>query len=886
MSLEFLQANLHQPKICPNPIFVMGTPRSGTHGLAYALAQHTNLWTHGESEVLFEMFKDIPFADIFQSFRVRPTPTWATMYDVDSPEFLGFLGIGINALFTSRNPSKRWIEKTPRYVAIANMLSVMFPGAYFLHMLRDGRRVVHSMIHFMDRFNASQKAKMKKLGLVPAWRTDFREACKFWRRLVKVGLAFAAGHPDRCLTVVNEELVTDPRGGFAKVCRFIGEPFEERPVAFFQSNRIMSSFSQPKEGGSTNFAKPLSQWTMEDAKAFVEPVPYQLTEPWAEWTAEQKAIFAEEAGALMIQCNFASEDEMRSWGEVAEVGDDPAAVWAGFQLPPSPPPSPLVGEIDEVVSAALTPDATVLVISQGDDDLLDLKVRAAWHFPRTETGEHAGDFPLDGAATLDHLEALRAKGAEFLLVPRPAFVWLDQARDFRRHLADRYDRYWKDERCIIYRLAQPSAGATAISPMNRSREPGRRHSEPEAAVAVDHPGGQGNGTARPAGMPGNRAAEDRPTPGGSVSLEPEAKQRGQHVEQLQKLIWGLRARWGNVFGPEVGNVASILSSNFGSLSPEKQEARCRETHAALGQMKDHWESHVRQLARETVSASDPSRQKPAYPFHVSRLVQLSDSSPVFVLGAPRSGTTAMGKALRTGADLFGWDEGHVFPRLPFLLSANVKAWEEQLQFNKQEQNESCALGNFDIYQVLNQVIRAYDQFYAEAAARAGKTRWVDKTPTVEALLAVPLLNHLYPKARFVFMHRHPVKRVLSRLRRPDSLPGSVEATTMNWLIAMNTWTEVKHVLRPDSYLEVRQPDLSLRSSEVASDVGRLLDLADAQVEGLRDYWATERPEATQSSADAEDVCLEDVDWPEAVKGWVHQVLDPTAQVWGYRLTRA
>jgi hypothetical protein len=105
------------------------------------------------------------------------------------------------------------------------------------------------------------------------------------------------------------------------------------------------------------------------------------------------------------------------------------------------------------VRATLPAGATVLVVSRGDDDLLRLDGRRAWHFPRTADGAYAGHHPADSRAAIDHLEDLQAAGADALVLPATAFWWLDHYADFRRHLDENHERVWADGDCVIYRLS-------------------------------------------------------------------------------------------------------------------------------------------------------------------------------------------------------------------------------------------------------------------------------------------------------------------------------------------------------------------------------------------------------------------------------------------------
>jgi len=105
----------------------------------------------------------------------------------------------------------------------------------------------------------------------------------------------------------------------------------------------------------------------------------------------------------------------------------------------------LVGQIQEVAKAVLPPEATVVVVSKGDEELLKLGgQRRGWHFPQNEDGVYAGYYPADSAEAIFHLEELRSKGADFLLFPETAYWWLERYGDFEQHLDARYRRIWSE----------------------------------------------------------------------------------------------------------------------------------------------------------------------------------------------------------------------------------------------------------------------------------------------------------------------------------------------------------------------------------------------------------------------------------------------------------
>ena len=121
----------------------------------------------------------------------------------------------------------------------------------------------------------------------------------------------------------------------------------------------------------------------------------------------------------------------------------------------------MVRRLRYVVDVAIPARSTVAVMSKGDDQLLGLGNRKAWHFPQDESGEYAGHDPTDSAAAIAHLEAIRRKGANFLLIPRTSHWWLDYYVEFKHHLEGQYRKVMtQKELCVIYALEKAAARPT------------------------------------------------------------------------------------------------------------------------------------------------------------------------------------------------------------------------------------------------------------------------------------------------------------------------------------------------------------------------------------------------------------------------------------------
>jgi GT2 family glycosyltransferase len=91
-----------------------------------------------------------------------------------------------------------------------------------------------------------------------------------------------------------------------------------------------------------------------------------------------------------------------------------------------------------IVGCHVPAQATVLVISKGDERLIALDPIRAWHFPRQDDGSYSGHHPADDADAIARLEAMRERGATHLVVPATSRWWLEHYAGFHDHLSRNY----------------------------------------------------------------------------------------------------------------------------------------------------------------------------------------------------------------------------------------------------------------------------------------------------------------------------------------------------------------------------------------------------------------------------------------------------------------
>ncbi len=149
----------------------------------------------------------------------------------------------------------------------------------------------------------------------------------------------------------------------------------------------------------------------------------------------------------------------------------------------------LARRIRELVAGAVPAGATVLVATKGDGELLKLPGRRGWHFPQDDRGVYAGHHPGSGEDAVAHLEALRQRGAGYLLLPQPQLWWLDHYAILRDHLERAHRLIRRDGAGALYELrntrsASPAAESGQLDTPDHLADLVAALLPPDAPVAV------------------------------------------------------------------------------------------------------------------------------------------------------------------------------------------------------------------------------------------------------------------------------------------------------------------------------------------------------------------------------------------------------------------
>jgi hypothetical protein len=175
------------------------------------------------------------------------------------------LGEMIGAIYESyaaKHGKTRWGDKTPMYMQHLRLLERLFPGARYVHLIRDGRDAAQSFL--------AMPGGIVTEGLNhPRTVADF--ACQ-WR--TEVGAARALGRRvgPRYSELRYEQLVVDPEGTLRRICTFAELPYEESMLAYagtvdLSGKPHQQSLAKPPTPGLRDWRQTMSE---EDVGAFEE----------------------------------------------------------------------------------------------------------------------------------------------------------------------------------------------------------------------------------------------------------------------------------------------------------------------------------------------------------------------------------------------------------------------------------------------------------------------------------------------------------------------------------------------------------------------------------------------------------------------------------------
>lgn len=192
-------------------IIVGGCIRSGTTLLRTMLDSHPNIAAGAETWLFVGRHESgFPWlADEYGLSREYVKEMAAT-----SPSLPHFIERFLDE-YAERMGKKRWAEKSPGNVMRLQYIFRHFPKAKFIHVIRDGRDVVCSIV--------AQRERLRKQGIDTPVPGTTEDRIRFWVDAVRAGLTWR--EDPRYLEVRYEDLVNAPDVHARRVLEFVDEPW-------------------------------------------------------------------------------------------------------------------------------------------------------------------------------------------------------------------------------------------------------------------------------------------------------------------------------------------------------------------------------------------------------------------------------------------------------------------------------------------------------------------------------------------------------------------------------------------------------------------------------------------------------------------------------------
>ena len=217
------------------PVVVLGVSRSGTTLLKQMLDRHPQLAIPTESYFLPQLWNRhgerpdrAAFLDDLE--RLPRLTDWG----VSRPDFERWMperpsfaqaAQAVYQAYAEARGKPRFGDKTPSYMQRLDVLERAFPGALYVHLVRDGRDAALSFVAMTRKARLNPARPRSVPGFAVQWRREVEGARRF-------GAEAAAG---RYLEVRYEDLVADPEAVTRRICTFLGLDFEPAMLDYHRS---------------------------------------------------------------------------------------------------------------------------------------------------------------------------------------------------------------------------------------------------------------------------------------------------------------------------------------------------------------------------------------------------------------------------------------------------------------------------------------------------------------------------------------------------------------------------------------------------------------------------------------------------------------------------
>jgi len=259
------------------PIIIGGSPRSGTTLLRLVVDSHPNIACGPEMKIIPAICQTFVDHDRVYGSHLQE------QFHIRRETHAGIFGDHINSIledYRSRTGKRRVAEKTPENIFYFEQLAEIMPASPLIHLIRDGREVILSLMrtNWID----------PSTGKAPNYVQDIRAAAQFWVRSVTFGRRIRDNPAARYLELRYEDLTTDLEATMRTFLAFVDEPWSYDVIEYTSQEHQLSPGDYVSQGYNA-----------------VRPVDARTAGMWRTiWSPEQVAAVREIAGDLLTELGY------------------------------------------------------------------------------------------------------------------------------------------------------------------------------------------------------------------------------------------------------------------------------------------------------------------------------------------------------------------------------------------------------------------------------------------------------------------------------------------------------------------------------------------------------------------------------------------------------
>lgn len=215
----------------PQPIFIVGMPRSGSTLVDQILASHPDAVSLGESQYMSRAIPVYINPDVAASFAKKNATLSSNMIAQLTPELMQSIAGRYFAQAAAETSGKKFvIDKMLFNYAWTGLILLAFPGAKIIHTRRDPVDTGFSIWTLMFSDGSF-------------WSYDQKDIARYHLGCDKLMAHWKKIFPGRIIDAVYEDMVEDQEGQSRRLLEFCGMPWDDSCLRFFETKRTVKTSS-------------------------------------------------------------------------------------------------------------------------------------------------------------------------------------------------------------------------------------------------------------------------------------------------------------------------------------------------------------------------------------------------------------------------------------------------------------------------------------------------------------------------------------------------------------------------------------------------------------------------------------------------------------------